>query len=136
MNSVLLSAGGIDDFLVYFALSLGLLALFLAIYIRVTPYREFALIRDGNVAASLSLSGALLGFVIPLASAVAHSVSVIDMLLWGLVALIVQLAAYLAARVLVPGLAQGIPAGKAAQGGFVGALALGVGVLNAACMTY
>jgi putative membrane protein len=136
MNSVLLSAGGIDDFLVYFALSLVLVAVFLLIYVQVTPYREFALIRDGNVAASLSLSGALLGFIIPLASAVAHSVSLIDMALWGVVALVVQLAAYLAARAFVPNLAQAIPAGKTASGVFVGALALGVGVLNAACMTY
>ena len=50
-------------------MSLALTALFLAIYVRITPYREFALIRAGNVAAAASLSGALLGFVIPLASA-------------------------------------------------------------------
>lgn len=136
MNSVLLAAGGIGNFFVYFVLALVLVAAFLVIYVQVTPYREFALIREGNVAAALSLSGALLGFIVPLASAVAHSVSVIDMTLWGVVALIVQLAAFLAARVLVRGLADAIPAGKTATGLFVGALSLGVGILNAACMTY
>jgi len=136
VNSVLLSAGGIDDFLVYFAVSLVLVAAFLALYVRVTPYRDFALIRDGNLAAALSLSGALLGFIVPLASAVAHSVSLLDMALWGVVALVIQIAAYLVARALLPAIARDIPAGRTASGVFLGALSLGVGVLNAACMTY
>jgi hypothetical protein len=45
-----------------------LLALFIAIYIRMTPYREMALIREGNMAASFSLSGSILGFVVPLSA--------------------------------------------------------------------
>jgi putative membrane protein len=113
-----------------------LLGAFLFVYIHVTPYREFALIREGNLAAALSLSGATLGFIVPLASAVAHSVSVIDMALWGLIALIVQLAAHLVARTVLPRLTQDIPSGRLAQGLFLGMLSLGVGVLNAACMTY
>jgi hypothetical protein len=63
MDQFLQSVFGLDDFLLYFAMSLALLAAFLAIYVRITPYREFALIREGNVAASLSLSGAMLGLV-------------------------------------------------------------------------
>ena len=51
-------------------LALALLAIFAAIYVRVTPYNEIALIREGNMAASISLSGALIGFVLPLASAI------------------------------------------------------------------
>src|SRR5713101_2005272 len=98
MNDFLASVGGLDDFLAYFLMALVLVAVFLAVYVRVTPYREIALIRQGNLAASLSLSGALLGFVIPLASAIAHSVAWWDMLLWGAVALVVQLLSYFAVR--------------------------------------
>lgn len=130
------SIGGLDDFLVYLVISLALLALFIWVYIHITPYREIRLIRDGNTAAAASLSGALLGFTIPLASAVAHSVSLVDMLIWGAIALVVQLVAFVAARLLVPTLASDIPAGKTAQGIFVGVLSLAVGILNAACMTY
>ena len=130
------SISGLDDFLVYLVITLGLLALFLWVYIHITPYREIRLIRDGNTAAAASLSGAIAGFTIPLASAVAHSVSIVDMIIWGAIALVVQLAAFLAARMLVPNLATDIPAGKTAQGIFVGVLSLSVGVLNAACMTY
>jgi putative membrane protein len=78
----------------------------------------------------------VLGFVVPLASAVAHSVNFVDMAIWGVIALGVQLAAYGLARLMLPGLPEGIPAGNAAKGIFVGVLSLAMGVLNAACMTY
>jgi len=130
------SLAGLPAFLSYFAAAIGLLALFLLIYVLMTPYREITLIRQGNTAAAASLSGAVLGFVLPLASAIAHSVGLADMAIWGLVALIIQLLVYLAARLLLPDLARDVPAGKVATGVFLGALSLAIGMLNAACMTY
>ena len=135
-REVLDSFAGFDDFLVYLAVSLTLLAVFVAIYIRVTPYRELALIREGNMAASFSLSGSLLGFIVPLASAIQHSVSLADMAIWGVIAMVVQIAAFIAVKLLIPSITQDIPAGKAAQGFFLGTLSLGVGLLNAACMSF
>jgi putative membrane protein len=136
MNHVLESFAGFDDFLAYLALSLVLLGFFVAIYVRITPYREITLIREGNLAASFSLSGAVLGFIVPLASAIEHSVSLVDMAVWGLIALVVQLAAFVAVKLMIPHIAEDIVAGKSAQGFFLGAMSLGVGLLNAACMTY
>ena len=136
MRQVFDSFAGFDDFLVYLAVALVLLALFVAIYIRVTPYRELALIREGNMAASFSLSGSLLGFIIPLAAAVQHSVSLVDMAIWGLIAMVVQIAAFIVVKLLIPSITEDIPAGKGAQGFFLGSLSLGVGLLNAACMSY
>ena len=136
MRQVFDSFAGFDDFLVYLAVALVLLALFIVIYIRVTPYREMALIREGNMAASFSLSGSLLGFIIPLAAAVQHSVSLVDMAIWGLIAMVVQIAAFIVVKLLIPSITEDIPAGKGAQGFFLGSLSLGVGLLNAACMSY
>ena len=136
MRQVFDSFAGFDDFLVYLAVSLAYLAVFISIYIRVTPYREVALIREGNMAASFSLSGAILGFIIPLTSAVQHSVSLVDMAIWGLIAMAVQIAAFVVVKLLIPSVTQDIAAGKGAQGFFLGALSLGVGLLNAACMSY
>jgi|MudIll2142460700_1097286.scaffolds.fasta_scaffold2229965_1 putative membrane protein len=130
------SLAGLPSFLFYFATAIGLLLLFLLAYIFITPYREIALIRAGNAAAAASLSGAMLGFVLPLASAIAHSVSLPDMAVWGLIAMIIQLLVYLAARLLMPDLVRDIPAGKIATGVFLGALSVAIGILNAACMTY
>jgi putative membrane protein len=130
------SFAGFDDFLVYLGVSLVLLAVFIAIYIRVTPYREMVLIREGNMAASFSLSGALLGFVVPLASAVTHSVNLVDMVIWGVIAMLVQIAAFVAVKLLIPSITRDIPEGKGAQGFFLGSISLGVGLLNAACMSF
>ena len=125
-----------DDFLIYLAVALLLLAVFVAIYIRVTPYRELQLIREGNMAASFSLSGSLLGFIVPLASAIKHSVSLGDMALWGGVAMLVQIVAFVVVRLLIPTLTEDITNNKTSSGFFLGSMSLGVGLLNAACMSY
>jgi len=130
------SFAGFDDFLVYLGVSLAYLAAFVAIYIRITPYRELQLIREGNMAASFSLSGAILGFIVPLASAIQHSVNLVDMAVWGLVAMVVQIAAFVVVKLCIPSVTRDIPENKGSAGFFLGSLSLGVGLLNAACMSF
>ncbi len=136
MDIVAQSLAGLPGFLVYFALALLLLGAFVFVYSRLTPYNELALIREGNAAAALSLAGALIGFVLPLASAIAHSVGVVDMLIWGAIALIIQVVVYFVVGRLVPHFADAIAAGRASAAALLAAFAVGVGLLNAACMTY
>lgn len=136
MSNIGQSIAGFPLFLLYFATTVALLVLFVAIYSRVMPHREFALIREGNVAAVLSLSGALIGFVLPLASAVAHSVNPFDMVACGVIALLIQLAVYAAVARLVPHFREAIASGRVAPAALLGALAISVGILNAACLTY
>lgn len=125
---------GFPPFIIYFGISSVMLIVFCAIYLRITPYREVRLIREGNVAAAASFSGAILGFTLPLAHAVAQAANIVDMLIWGGIALVVQLASYLIVRALIPGVAGDIAAGKVAPGVFLGAVAIAAGILNAACM--
>jgi putative membrane protein len=136
MRQVFDSFAGFDDFLVYLALALVLLYGYVWIYIRVTPWREMALIRAGNMAASFSLCGAILGFIVPLAAAIRYSVNLVDMAIWGLIALVVQIAAFVVVKLLVPTIGQDIEAGNGAQGFFLGTTSLAVGLVNAACMSY
>ena len=133
---ILASFGGFDDFLLYLAISGVLLAIFVAIYVRITPYHEVALIREGNMAASFSLSGTLIGMVIPLANAVEYSVNPVDMAIWGFIALAIQLIVFMIARIALPTIAIDIPAGKQAAGFFLGAISIAAGILNSACMSY
>ena len=126
---------GLPAFLLYFALGLLLLAAFLAIYIAVTPYKEIALIREGNAAAAISLGGATIGYVLPLSRAIAQSVSVVDMLAWGGVALIAQVVVYFVVARAVPRFPEAIRAGRVSAATFLAALAIAVGLLNAAAMT-
>lgn len=130
------SFSGLPVFGIYFVMAVVLLVLFSLIYARITPYREFALISKGNLAAAWSFSGALLGFAIPLASAISHSVGLIDMAVWGTVALVVQLLAFAAVRKVFPAIVSDIPENHVAQGVFLGVVSLVTGILNAACMTY
>ncbi len=129
------SFSGFDDFLIYLGIAAALLAVFVAIYVRITPYREIALIRDGNMAAAFSLSGTIIGMVLPLSSAVRNSVNLIDLAVWCTIALAVQLVVFIVARIALPNIVQDIPAGKQASGIFLGAISIAAGMLNAAAMT-
>lgn len=121
-------------FVGYFAAALVLLSGCLALYLFVTPYDELALIREGNVAAALSLAGAMLGFALPIAVSVVVSHSPAIMAAWGLVASVSQLLAYVVARLAWPQINQAIIQGKLASGIFLASLSLAVGVLNAGCI--
>ncbi|HRC60960.1 conserved membrane hypothetical protein [Candidatus Propionivibrio aalborgensis] len=123
-------------FLAYFAVGVVLITVFFMVYVNVTPYDEIALIRQGNIAAAIGLSGALFGFALPVANVIAHSDTLIDLAAWGAIAGVIQILAYLVARYTVPHLAEDIPAGKVAPAIFVATLSLTVGLTNAACMTY
>ena len=136
MDFLAFSLSGFDDFLFYFGLSIVFVAIFSVVYGWVTPYDELQLIREGNPAAAASLSGALIGFILPLASAVIHSVNPWDMMLWAAIALVVQILVFVAVRLMVRDIARLITEGKVATGVFLGALSLAAGILNAACMTY
>jgi len=122
-------------YLAYLLSALAVLAGFMGIYTRITRFDEWQLIREGNTAAALSLGGALLGFSCTLAFSIALHASWHLFIVWSLAAMLVQLLAYaLMARVL-RGMNDAIHAGNAAMGGLMGAISLGVGIVNAACLT-
>jgi putative membrane protein len=125
-----------DDFLIYFAVALVLLIAFTLVYTKVTPYNEIALIREGNTAAAISLSGALLGFALPLASTVANAVNLIDLVLFAVLATVVQLIVFVFARMLMPGLTASIEGGNVAKATFLASVSIAVGMLNASALVY
>ena len=136
MRDLLASMQLFDDFLIYLILSLVLLAAFSWLYDKVTPYNEMQLIREGNTAAAIAYSGAVIGLALPLGSAVAHSVNPVDMLIWGIVALAVQVLVYFLVRRLLPRLNAHIPEDKVAPAILLAATSLAAGIINAACLTY
>ena len=127
---------GLPLFGAYFGLGLLLMAVFVLIYVRITPYHEIALIRSGNTAAAASLGGSIIGFVLPVASSIENSVSLVDMLVWAVVSLVVQLIAFAIVLGMIPAISKNVEQGQVASGVFLGAVAIALGLLNAACMTY
>lgn len=118
----------------FFATAIVLLAVFIGLYIFVTPYSELRLIGEGNAAAAVSLGGAVVGFALPIAVAVVVSHNLYTMIGWGVVAGLVQLLTYSAARLALPTINHNIPQGKVASGVFLASLSIGVGILNAGCI--
>ncbi len=136
LATTLSSLNGIPPFLAYFAVAIVLVLIFVRIYTWVTPQDELALIKANNPAAALAFGGALIGFALPLSSAITHSLSLLDCAVWGAVALIVQVLTFVVLRVAVKHLPERINQGEIATGIFVAATAIAVGLINAACMSY
>ncbi|MDP3411241.1 DUF350 domain-containing protein [Bosea sp. (in: a-proteobacteria)] len=126
----------LPDFALFFGASLALVGVYLLVYTLATLHNEFGLIRQNNVAAALSLGLSLTGFALPLSSAVVHSTTVADLLVWGIVAIVVQLLVYLLVRIVLPNLSARIAAGELAAALFLGAASLAAGVINAAAMSF
>ena len=130
-----LSFLGLPAFLSYFGVAMLLLLLFGFIYTRLTAHDEFDLIRHGKSAAAIALGGSLLAFALPLCSAIVHSVSLVDFLIWGVIAMAIQIATFFAVRIFLTGLSQRISNNEISAGLFVALTSLSVGAINAACMT-
>ncbi len=126
----------LPDFAMFFSAALGLVGVYLLIYTLATSHNEFGLIRQNNVAAALSLGLSLTGFALPLSSAMVHSTTIVDLVVWGVVALIVQLLVYVLVRLVLPNLSARIASGELASALFLGAASLAAGVVNAAAMTF
>jgi len=136
MDFVKFSLSGFDEFLVYAGLAIAYVYVFLIVYLKITPYDEIRLIKEGNVAAAISLSGALLGFTLPLAASIFQAAHPWDMMLWALIAAVVQLLVYVAVRYSLLNVSRRIPDGQVATGVVLGAVSVSAGILNAACMSY
>ncbi|UVK98237.1 DUF350 domain-containing protein [Pseudomonas sp. B21-048] len=133
--SISLNKAAVLGFVSYILGAAVLFALFQFIYTRITPHREFELIRSGNVAAAIALGGAIIGFAIPASNVIAYSISLLDFVVWAVIAAFVQLLAFLVTSLVLKGASERIKKGEIAAGIYVAAVAISVGMLNAACMT-
>ncbi len=133
--SISLNKAAVVGFVTYILGAAVLFALFQFIYTRVTPHKEFELIRGGNVSAAVALGGAIVGFAIPASNVIAYSISLLDFVVWAVIAALVQLLAFLVTSLVLKGTSERIKKGELAAGIYVAAVAISVGMLNAACMT-
>lgn len=135
MSSVLDSvAAGLPVLLTHFATTIAIFAVGLGIYLAVTPYRELTLVRTGNVAAGICLAGAMVGLAVPLAATMAKSVNVPDILVWGGIAVALQLLTFGIVSALLRPLPRSIDDGHVAPALVLAASQLSIGAINAAAM--
>ncbi len=114
----------------------GFALVFTALYRLVTPHDEGKLIREGNLAAAVALGGAVIGYVIPLASALTQTHSLVEFAAWALLAGLIQIVSFWAVRrIAMPDVSARIERGDVASALFLLTVSVVVGMINAACMT-
>lgn len=136
MDAVIQSfLAGFPVFIGHFALTVALLVVGVAAYLVVTPHHELRLVREGNTAAAVSLGGVVVGMGLPLGISMANSITAFDVLIWGVVALIVQLVTFFAIDVVLRGLPKRIEEGQLAPAIFLAASKLAVAIITASALT-
>ena len=128
-------AGAIAFVLAFLAAG-GFALVFTSLYRLVTPHDEGKLIREGNVAAAVALGGAVLGYMIPLASALSQTHSLVEFAAWALLAGVIQILVFwVVRRVALPDVSARIERGETSSAIYLLLISVAVGIINAACMT-
>jgi len=112
------------------------LILFLAatLYILLTPHREIRLIREGNAAAAVSLGGVLVGLSIPLSVSLTASTSLVEIAVWGVSTVVVQLLSFRLVDLVLRGLPQRIQEGEVAAAALLVGAKLATALILAAAV--
>ena len=125
---------GLPVLLGQFAATLALLGVGIAAYSAITPFHERRLIAAGNLAAGLVVAGTLVALALPLAVTLATSRTILDIVVWGSVALVLQLAAFAVSALALRGLRAAIEGGNAAAATMLVGVQIAVALLNAGAM--
>ena len=136
MDPVLQSLiSGLPTLVVQFAAAAAVYVAGIAAYARLTPYHELDLVRNGNVAAAVTLGGALIGLALPVGATLARSLSVADILVWGAVAAVMQAAAFGLASLMLRELPARVERGDLAAALVAASVQVSVGIVNAGAMS-
>ena len=125
---------GLPFLISHFVTAILIFILGLWVYIWVTPMDEFALIKEGNIAASLSFFGACVGIAIPLAVCLSSSINIVDILVWGSLAVVIQLICFKAVDIFFKNLSSRIAKGEIGISIILVGFKLSVAILNGAAV--
>ena len=135
MDGVITSLyNGLPIFMLHGGTAILMLIVGAFIYSKITPWNELDLIMEGNTAAAVSFSGAILGIAIPLAAALSSSISIWEIVVWGSVAIILQITVFLILDLVLPNLSEQIKANKIAAGIFIASNKIALALMNAAAV--
>ena len=128
-------ASGFPTTVAHLGVTLGLLAVGAVIYALLTPWKEIALIREGNAAAAVAFAGVLVGLAVPLAVSLSVSTSLKDITLWGVATVVLQLLAFRVVDLLLTGLPQRIREGEISAAVLLVGAKLSTALILAAALT-
>lgn len=84
-------AAGLPWLIFYLIIVTVIYLLGIVIYTKLTPHKELELIQNGNMAAAISFSALVIGLALPLAACLVNKFGLIDVAIWGIVSLFLQL---------------------------------------------
>ena len=128
-------ATGFPILVLHLIVTFGLLAGAATVYAFMTPWREVALIRQGNSAAALAFAGVIVGLAIPLAVSLAVANSVRDIAIWGVATVVIQLLAFRVVDFLLTGLPQRIEKNEISAAVVLAGAKLATALILAAALT-
>jgi len=135
------------NFLTYLVVSIPLLLIGIKIFMLQTPYNEMKMIQDAaccdktakdeaGIAIAHDLGGKIVGQALVMASAVFHSVSVGDLIIWGIIGIIFQVLVYYVFEKLTPfKVTEELVKGNIAVGIFSSRLSFATGLILAALIS-
>ena len=126
---------GLPFLISHFVTSVIVFLIGVIIYLFITPMKEIALIRKKNTAAAISFSGALIGLALPLASSLSASGSIYEIIVWGLVAIVIQLFCFKAVDILINDLPKRIENGELSSSILLFSIKISVALLNSAAIS-
>lgn len=85
---------GLPQMLGHAAIIVALLIGGVYLYIKITPYDDMKLVKEGNIASAISLFSIIVGLAIPLAFCLTQASEVPDILFWGSFTVAIQLFAF------------------------------------------
>jgi putative membrane protein len=127
-------AVGFPHTLLHAGVTVLLLLLGTGLYALLTPYKDLQLIREGNAAAALSLGGIFVGLALPLAVSLAGSITLLEIVIWAVAIIAVQLAAFRLTDLALRGLPKRIAAGEMAAATFLVSVKVAVAMILAAAV--
>ncbi len=124
-------ATGFPLTLLHGGITVALLFLGAGLYALLTPYRDIQLIREGNTAAAISLGSVLVALAIPLSVSLAASGGELELVLWGVAIIAVQLFVFRFTDWVLQGLPRRIQAGEVSAATFLACVKLATAVVLA-----
>jgi putative membrane protein len=125
---------GFPDFLLHGAVTLALLTAGCVVHVLMTPMKEMKLIREGNAAAGVGLAGVIVGLAIPMASSLASATSVYELVIWGVVAILLQMLAFRVADLILRDLPKRIERNEMGAAVVLAAVKLATAMVMAAAL--
>ncbi len=135
LSPVTAFVAGFPNFIIQLGTAVGLFVASLIVYVLMTPHKELALIRAGNPSAALAFGGVVVGLAIPMGACLANASGVLDLVIWAIVTLLLQLIAFRFTDIVLHHLPRRIAEGDVAAAIFLMSMKLGIGIIIAGALS-